>query len=126
MAQLVVYGRSTPCPDMYRWHLWLDQNEVEFVWFDIDTDREALRKVIAWTGHQSVPTLVIADDDGIDPAVAPRPLPRGRGPRGVDRGSMLTEPNPGQVEKFLQRNGIPFGPREPDASGPSLWSRLFG
>ena len=112
---------------MHRWHLWLDQNEVEFVWFDIDSDREALRKVIEWTGHESVPTLVIADDDdGIDPAMAPRPLPRGRGPRGVDRGSMLTEPNPGQVEKFLQRNGIPFGPREADASGPSLWSRLFG
>ncbi len=55
-----------------------------------------------------MPTLVIAADDGIDPIEAPDPLPGGRGPRGIDRGTMLTEPNPGQIEQFLERHGIPY------------------
>ncbi|MGE3857650.1 MAG: glutaredoxin family protein [Dehalococcoidia bacterium] len=108
MPRLVVYGRSTPCPDMYRWMQWLSKHEVEVVEFDINHDAEAFRKVVEWTGHQSVPTLVIASDDGVDPVTAPTALPHGRGPRAVDRGTMLTEPGIGQVEGFLERNGIPF------------------
>ena len=112
MARLVVYGRSMPCPDMFRWHRWLAEHPVEFVAFDIDSDDEAYRKVLAWTGHESVPTLVIAPDDGVDPIEPPVPLPPGRSPRGFDRGTMLTEPNPGQVASFLERHGIPFGRAE--------------
>ena len=108
MTRLVVYGRSSFCPDMMRWEHWLKRHPVEHVAFDIDTDPEALAKVVAWTGHQSVPTLVIAPDDGVDPIEEPSVLPAGRGPRAVDRGTMLTEPNPGQVEAFLDRHGIPY------------------
>ena len=129
MARLVVYGRSSFCPDMMRWDHWLKRNPVEHVAFDIDTDRDALAKVVAWTGHQSVPTLVIAPDDGFDPIDEPSELPAGRGPRAVDRGTMLTEPNPGQVEAFLDRHGIPYGGDvDGDASeeGGGLLSKLFG
>ncbi|MBM4409817.1 MAG: glutaredoxin family protein [Chloroflexi bacterium] len=80
MPRLVVYGRSTPYPDMDRWHQWLAKHEVEFVEFDINDDPEAFRKVVEWAGHQSVPTLVIAADDGVDPVTPPAALPLGRGP----------------------------------------------
>lgn len=93
---------------MFRWHRWVTEHTIDFVEFDIDSDDEAYRKVIAWTGHESVPTLVIASDDGIEPVEPPTALPAGRSPRGFDRGTMLTEPNPGQVAAFLERNGIPF------------------
>jgi len=96
---------------MMRWEQWLKRYAVEHESFDIDTDREALAKVVSWTGHMSVPTLVIAPDDGFDPIEEPSPLPEGRGPRAVDRGTMLTEPNPGQVEEFLERNGITYSAR---------------
>ena len=137
MARLVVYGRSSFCPDMMRWEHWLKRNPVQHVAFDIDSDREALAKVVGWTGHQSVPTLVIAPDDGVDPIEEPSALPPGRGPRGVDRGTMLTEPNPGQVEEFLDRHGIPYGgdddaeassgegQRSSNAGGGGLLSRIF-
>jgi len=109
VARLVVYGRSSFCPDMLRWRRWVSEHPLEFVEFDIDTDREAYTKVKAWTGHESVPTLVIAPEDGFDPIEPPARLPAGRSPRAFDRGTMLTEPNPAQVAAFLERNGIAFG-----------------
>jgi hypothetical protein len=109
---------------MFRWHRWIAEYSVDFVAFDIDSDEEAYRKVTAWTGHESVPTLVIAPDDGFDPIAAPTPLPPGGSPRGFDRGTMLTEPNPGQVAAFLERHGIPFGrveaPEAPEAPEASV------
>lgn len=109
MPRLVVYGRSGPCPDMTRWARWVASHPLAYVEFDIDGDEDAEAKVIAWTGHRSVPTLVIAPDGGFDPIEAPSPLPEGRGPRAIDRGTMLTEPNPGQIGDFLRRHGIDFG-----------------
>ena len=108
MARLVVYGRSAFCPDMHRWRQWVGEHPLRYVEFDIDHDSEAYRKVLAWTGYESVPTLVIAPDDGVDPIELPEPLPSGHGPRGVDRGSMLTEPHRGQVEALLKRHKISF------------------
>lgn len=109
MARLVVYGRSGLCPDMVRWNRWVASHPLAYVEYDIDSDDEAEAKVLAWTGHRSVPTLVIAPDDGFEPIEEPSPLPEGRGPRAIDRGTMLTEPNPAQINTFLIRNGIDFG-----------------
>lgn len=109
MSRLVVYVRSSFCPDVARWRRWVSANPIDHVEFDIDRDPEAYRRVLDWTGHESVPTLVIAADDGIVPIEEPEPLPAGRGPRAIDRGTMLTEPNPGQIAPFLDRHGIPYG-----------------
>ena len=108
MARLVVYGRSGFCPDMMQWNRWVSAHPLSCVAFDIDFDEDARDFVVRHTGHLSVPTLVIAPDDGFDSIEEPTPL-GGRGPRAVDRGSMLTEPGSGQVEAFLRRNGIAFG-----------------
>lgn len=108
MARLVVYGRSAFCPDMYRWRQWVDQHPLQYIEFDIDHDDRAHDRVLAWTGYEAVPTLVIAAEDGFDPIEPPEPLAPGVSPRGVERGMMLTEPNRGQVEAFLKRHGIPF------------------
>lgn len=107
MSRLVVYGSSVPCPDMARFSWWIGQHEVPgMVMLDIHRDPEAYDKVVAWTGHASVPTLVIAADDGFEPVEAPTPLD-GRRARAFDRGTVLTEPNPGQIVEFLVRNGVP-------------------
>lgn len=109
MARLVAYVRSSFCPDVARWRRWVADHPLEYTEIDIDRDGEGYEKVLAWTGHEAVPTLVIAPDDGLDPIEEPAPLPGGRGPRAVDRGTMLTEPNPGQIGPFLDRHGIPYG-----------------
>lgn len=108
IARLVVYGRSAFCPDMHRWRQWVADHPLRLVEFDIDHDPGAYEKVLAWTGYESVPTLVIADDDSFDPIEPPDPLGPDRGPRGIDRGSMLTEPQRGQIEEFLRRHEISF------------------
>ncbi len=126
MARLVVYVRSSFCPDVWRWQRWVSQHEIEFTELDIDVDPAAYARVLEWTGHESVPTLVIAPDDGVEPIEEPAPLP-GRSPRGVDRGTMLTEPNPGQVEAFLDRWGVAYSSkdeeREPAGEGRRWWQR---
>jgi glutaredoxin len=127
MARLVVYVRSRFCPDVARWRRWLQDADIEYIELDIDLDREAYDRVKRWTGHESVPTLVIAPDDGLEPIEEPSPLPTSRGPRAIDRGTMLTEPNPGQIAPFLERNGIPFtrGDADDERSG-SMLGRLLG
>ncbi|RLT41971.1 MAG: hypothetical protein DWI58_07635 [Chloroflexi bacterium] len=107
MARLVVYGRSGYCPDMMRWDRWVREHPLAYVLFDIDVDTDARAFVVRHTGHRSVPTLVIAPDDGFDPIEDPAALIRSA--RDVDRGSMLTEPSAPTIEAFLHRNGIAFG-----------------
>ena len=68
MARLVVYVRSSFCPDVARWRRWVSEHPLEYVEIDIDRDVEGYDRVIAWTGHEAVPTLVIAADDEIDRA----------------------------------------------------------
>jgi len=112
MARLVVYGSSVPCPDMARFQWWLQRHEVDAIEFvDIHRQEWAYDRVVAWTGHASVPTLVIAADDGLDPIEDPLPLD-GQRARAFDRGTMLTEPNPGQIVEFLQRHGIEVTERD--------------
>jgi glutaredoxin len=106
MARLVVYGSSVPCPDMRRFQRWLERHQVDgMLMLDIHGDRDAMARVKTWTGHASVPTLVIAHDRGIDPIEPPAPLSGGR-VRAVDRGTLLTEPDLAQIVPFLQRHGI--------------------
>lgn len=129
MVRLVVYGRSSFCPDMHRWQRWVSEHPLAYHELDIERDAEARARVVAWTGHESVPTLVIAPADGVEPVEEPAPL-GGRGARALDRGTMLTEPNPGQIGPFLRRHGIPYsGGDEEQGSAderPSGWWRRLG
>jgi len=49
---------------------------------DIEADEEAAAKVKRWTGFYSVPTIVVAEGEGLDPALPVSPLPEGASPRG--------------------------------------------
>jgi len=117
MARLVVYGSSIPCPDMVRFQWWLQRHEVGAIaYIDIHRDEDAYDRVVNWTGHASVPTLVIASDDGVEPIEPPTPIGAGQRARAFDRGTMLTEPNPGQIAEFVRRHGITVTEREAPAS----------
>jgi len=73
---------------------------------NIEADEEAAAKVKRWTGFYSVPTIVVAQGQGLDPALPVSPLPEGASPRGVDRGGMITEPRADQLVSFLRRHGF--------------------
>jgi glutaredoxin len=73
---------------------------------NIKQDKEAAQHVRAWTGFVSVPTLVIAEQDSVEPCEPPAPLQRGASPRGIDRGTLLTEPDRTQLRAWLIKHGL--------------------
>jgi hypothetical protein len=79
---------------------------VEHTVFNIKQDSGAATRVRALTGFESVPTLVLAEDDSIEPCNPPQPLSRGGSPRGVDRGSVISEPSKEQLRNWLVKNGM--------------------
>ena len=63
MSRLVVYV-SPWCGNCVNTQAALHEWHVQFVKVDVKEDKAAAGRVRAWTGFESVPTLVIAGDDG--------------------------------------------------------------
>lgn len=84
----------------------LQELKVPYREIDIEADEEAAAKVRRWTGFYSVPTIVVAEGQGLDPALPLSSLTEGASPRGVDRGGMITEPTADQLVSFLRRHGF--------------------
>lgn len=106
MKELVVYVRGEACPDVRRAKQFLAEHAVRHRLIDADADPSAKRRVLAWTGYLSFPTLVVAEEGSVEPWEAPFSLGAGESPRDVDRGSMLTEASTSTLESFLKRNGF--------------------
>jgi glutaredoxin len=74
---------------------------------NIKEDRRAAARLREWVGFESTPTVVIAEgSESWEPYEAPMPLPAGSSPRGVDRGSMLTEASREQLREWLVKHGL--------------------
>ena len=59
-----------------------------------------------WVGFESVPTVIIAEGDSVEPFEPPAPLVAGSSPRGVDRGSMITEATRNQLRAWLVKHNF--------------------
>ena len=103
--QLVVY-MSPWCGNSLDTQRALSEWGVPARFIDIKEDKAAAGRVKAWTGFESVPTLVIAEGESVEPAEPPVALPAGRSPRGVDRGSLLTEANRTELRAWLVKHGL--------------------
>lgn len=103
--QLVVYITSW-CPDCRRAREALAEWGVSARLVDIRREPEAALRVQELTGFESVPTFVVVADDGVTPVAPPAPLPAGQGPRGIDRGTILTEPSRDQMREWLAKHGF--------------------
>lgn len=104
--ELIVYGRTYPCPDLSRSQRFLNSKNVPYRMIHIDQDEDAGGKVEQWVGHRSVPTIVVARKGDTQPIEEPMPLPSGRSARSYDRGTLITEPSDDALNKFLQRHGL--------------------
>lgn len=104
--ELVMYGRSYGCPYISIAKHVLDSESIPYREIHIDRDEEALRRVVDWTGFQSVPTIVVADPGEDLPFESPVPLRKGHSPRGIDRGPMITEANARQLTEWLKKHGL--------------------
>ena len=106
MTKELLFYMTTWCPSCHAAQDALDEWGVTVRGVNIGRDREAAGRVRALTGFESVPTFVIVDGAGVDPMAPPTPLPAGRGPRGVDRGTVLTEPTNAELKAWLIKNGF--------------------
>lgn len=83
----------------------------------IDRDEKARQWVMNTAGFLSVPTLIVADSGNNLPFEEPSPLARGSSPRGINRGSVITEPNMSQLIDWLEQHGFIELEDENDGSG---------
>lgn len=103
---LVFINRTIGCPLATLAHRVLEDYGVPFTEQYYDTDLAVKNRLIEWTGFLSVPTLYVADTDLSRPITPPAALERGESPRGIDRGSMLTEPSADQLLAWLQKHAL--------------------
>ena len=104
--ELVMYTRTSGCPFVTTAKRVLSAYDVPYREIFIDKDPEAKQRVLDWTGFLSVPTLIIANDGEDLPFEDAAPLENGKSPRGVDRGTMLTEGSTSEVEAWLRKHGL--------------------
>lgn len=84
----------------------LHDYQVPYQEIAIDRDEKARQWVMNTTGFLSVPTLVVANSGDRLPFEAPLPLASGCSPRGINRGSVITEPNMSQLIEWLEQHGF--------------------
>lgn len=103
--ELVIYGRSSFCPDLVKAQRWLHAWNVPYRQLNVDLDEQAAYRLDAWLGSRTVPTLVIAEQGSIDPITPPAEADLTH-LRNTDRGSMLHEAEEDTLRAFLIRHGF--------------------
>ncbi len=73
---------------------------------NIKEDRAAAARLREMVGFESVPTVVLVDPGCVEPCEPPAPLAKGSSPRGVDRGSLITEASRVQLRGWLVKQGF--------------------
>ena len=79
---------------------------VPATFINIKEDHAAAAHVRGWVGFESVPTVIIAEGESLEPLEPPAPLVGGSSPRGLDRGSLITEATRNQLRAWLVKHAI--------------------
>lgn len=109
---LIMYSRSYGCPYITIAKRVLDREQVPYRELLIDRNPVFEKRVVEWTGFRSVPTLVVANAGEELPCEPPAPLERGASPRGVNRGSVLSEASDAELMAWLRQHGFVGEPIE--------------
>jgi glutaredoxin len=102
--EIVMYSRTFGCPYVRTAERVFARYDVPYREILINQDAAAKKRVIDWTGFESVPTIVVASQGEDLPFEEPDPLAKGHSPRGINRGSMITEPSEEQLLDWLRQH----------------------
>ena len=103
---LIFVNRTIGCPLATLARRVLEDYSVPYTERFYDTEADVKSRLLQWTGFLSVPTIYVADGDPNQPATPPSPLEQGASPRGINRGSMITEPSADQLLDWLVQHGF--------------------
>ncbi len=106
MTRQVVVYMSPWCSTSADTQRALKEWDVPVTFINIKEDREAAARVRGWVGFESVPTIIIAEEGSVEPFEPPAELAAGKSPRGIDRGSMITEATRVQLRSWLVKHEI--------------------
>jgi glutaredoxin len=102
--EIVMYSRTYACPYVRTAERVLERYHLPYRAIQINQDPAAKERVVNWTGFESVPTIVVANGGEDLPFEEPAPLAKGSSPRGVNRGSLITEPSEEQLVDWLRQH----------------------
>lgn len=102
--ELVMYSRTFGCLYISTAKKTLSEYDVSFREIFIDKDDKARQYVLNWTGFLSVPTLIVANTGDNLPYQAPVPLEKGQSPRGINRGTIITEASRDELIAWLAQH----------------------
>lgn len=105
LPRLLMFTRERTCPDQELTRLCLREFDVEPVEVNISRDRDAARMLMEQVGALAVPTFIVADEYG-EPISPPLPVTAGQSVRGVDRGSIISEPSREGLHAFLVKHNF--------------------
>ncbi|MCU0507027.1 MAG: glutaredoxin family protein [Anaerolineae bacterium] len=106
MSRQVVVYMSPWCSSSADTQRALNEWGVPATFVNIKEDRAAATRLRGWVGFESVPTVVLAEAGTVEPCEPPAPLVSGSSPRGVDRGSLITEATRVQLRAWLVKQGL--------------------
>jgi glutaredoxin len=106
-------NRTTGCPMSTLARRVLDDYGVKYHELYYNFNEDAKARLMKHVGFLSVPTLYVAETGSEEPATEPLPV-EADSPRGMDRGSMITEPSEPQLLAWLRKHGML--PEEADAA----------
>lgn len=102
--ELVMYVRTIGCPFVNLARGVLRSERVPYREINIDRVGAAKTWLLDQVGYLSVPTLVVAEEGTRIPYIPPSALPPNTSPRGIDRGTLITEPSAEQLTAWLHKH----------------------
>jgi len=104
--EIIMFVRSSFCGGVALARDLLTRYELPYREVEIDKNLEMAARLKEWTGHLSVPTLIVANPGEDVPYTEFLPLPADRSLKGFDRGPMITEPTNRELENWLHKHGF--------------------
>jgi hypothetical protein len=104
--EIVMYSRAAYSPFVALARDVFSRYKIPFREIDITVDTASADQLRAWSGKLSIPTIVATAPQTGLPLEPPTPLKPGQSPRGLDRGSLISEPNNQQLENWLHKHGF--------------------
>ena len=104
--EIVMYSRTYGCPYVRTAKRVFDQHQLAYREILINKIPVAKKRVVKWTGFESVPTIIVADRGHDLPYEPPAQLRARSSPRGLNRGSMITAPSEQQLTDWLRQHAF--------------------